>query len=125
MPQFVDNGFFFGDELTYGIECKVVGPAGRDKIALRVAGNEIDVSCPVQDVVRGRPNPVFAGGWRANDSVEFTGATQQLPNGERLVAGTTGTVAAPSGEDKVAVRFAGIKTFVIVEPTSLKRCSKG
>merc|ERR1712157_120026 len=111
----------FGDELVYGGECKIVGPAGSDQIALQIAGNAIDIAVPIKHVAKVCPALVFAGGLKASQSVRFTGRTRHFDNGEELTPDTPGTVMAPMGEDKVCVKFAGLDTIAVVEPQSLSK----
>lgn len=117
--QFLDNGFSFGDQLVYGSEAKVTGPAGDDKICLRVEGNTMDVNCLIKDIARERPPTELAGGYRVNDEVYLIGSDSELSNGDKLVKGTCGSVVGPADQDRVYVLFSGTSAMIKVKTASL------
>merc|ERR1711957_506992 len=85
-----------------------MGPAENGKVAMRFAGNNLDVGVKTSDLCMEKPSDEFAGVHRIDDVVYISGPNKGVGNDQILFHGTEGAVIGPSGDDKVAVKFSGL-----------------
>jgi hypothetical protein len=72
------------------------------------------------------PPPPLPGGYKVGEKVFYTEASQTLSNGDKLVHGQQGEVVGPATaettkDQRVAVRFSGIKANANCYLTSVRR----
>jgi len=118
-----------GDKLVHGGQGEVVGPATHEdykdkRVCVLFPGNKGSVACLLTTVSRDAPPPL-PGGYRVGKKVFYTGASQTISNGNKVVHGGQGEVTGPTdGALKgkcVAVLFPGNKDSVGCLLTELSR----
>lgn len=107
-----------GAVIKYGMAGVVQGPV--DDKSIIVKFGEINLKCALEKIALTQPSLEFAGGYKLDDAVFFTGTTQAI-GGVTLEAGTQGTVVGPGTSDKVAVKFLNFKAVIKIDLTSLSK----
>ena len=127
----LNHTFANGDQLTYGQAGKVAGSATSVElqdgsgIKMRFPTNKQSVVCLSSSLSPAMPRPL-RGGFSLGEALYYTGCSETLANGERIVHGALAEVVGPARHDRyracgLCMRFAGNESYVDCFLTLLSR----